>query len=106
MTLVRFRLRLLGRLELSFDDGTSVRLSTRKAGALIAYLAMTPAHTASREELATMLWGSCSDQQARQSLRQALVLLRKDLKQPDFIRSNTDRVELLSGQWWVDACEF
>ena len=107
MTLsARFRLRLLGRLELSIDDGTSVRLSTRKAGALIAYLAMAPAHTASREELATLLWGSCSDQQARQSLRQALVLLRKDLKQPDFIRSNTDRVEFLPEQWWVDACEF
>jgi DNA-binding SARP family transcriptional activator/TolB-like protein/Tfp pilus assembly protein PilF len=106
MILVRFRLRLLGRLELSIDDRTSVRLSTRKAGALIAYLAMTPAHTASREELATLLWGSCSDQQARQSLRQALVMLRKDLKQPDFIKSNTDRIELLPGQWWVDACEF
>src|SRR3954467_15273832 len=92
----RFRLRLLGRLELSIrGEAEPVRLSTRKAAALIAYLAMTPAHAASREELATLLWGSCSDQQARQSLRQALVLLRKDLKQPDFIKSNTDRIELL-----------
>jgi TolB-like protein/DNA-binding SARP family transcriptional activator/Tfp pilus assembly protein PilF len=106
MTLVRFRLRLLGRLELSIEDGTSVRLSTRKAGALIAYLATTPGQTASREELATLLWGNCSDQQARQSLRQALLVLRKDLKQPDFIRSNTDRIAFQPGQWWVDASEF
>ena len=48
-------MRLLGRLELSIDDGTPVRLSTRKAGALIAYLAMAPDQSASREKLATLL---------------------------------------------------
>jgi TolB-like protein/Tfp pilus assembly protein PilF/DNA-binding SARP family transcriptional activator len=107
MTLVRFHFRLLGRMELSIDDGaTPVRISTRKASGLIAYLAMSPAHKASREELATLLWGTCSDQQARQSLRQALVVLRKDLRQPDLATSNTDLVQFLPGQWWVDACEF
>jgi TolB-like protein/tetratricopeptide (TPR) repeat protein/DNA-binding SARP family transcriptional activator len=103
----RFRLRLLGRLELSIeDDAAPVRVSTRKAGALVAYLAMAPTHTANREELATLLWGGCSDQQARQSLRQALVLLRKDLRHPDVIKATNDRVQLLAEQWWVDACEF
>src|SRR6186997_3234916 len=80
----RIRLRLLGRLALVRGDDMPVRLSTRKAGALIAYLAMQEDQAASREELATLLWGSCSDPQARQSLRQALAFLRKDLGSPDF----------------------
>ena len=51
------RLRLLGRLVLTrAGDPAPVRLSTRKAGALIAYLAMSPDQAASREELATLLW--------------------------------------------------
>jgi DNA-binding SARP family transcriptional activator len=43
------RLRLLGRLALAFEDESApIRLSTRKAGALIAYLATSPEQTASR----------------------------------------------------------
>src|SRR5205085_7323916 len=71
----RIRLRLLGRLAISFvDQGDPIKLSTRKCGALLAYLAMSPEQTARREELAALLWGDCSEPQARQSLRQALTL--------------------------------
>jgi TolB-like protein/DNA-binding SARP family transcriptional activator/Tfp pilus assembly protein PilF len=106
--LVRIRLRLLGRFALSLagDQANSIRLSTRKAGALLAYLAMSPEQTASREELATLLWGGCFDQQARQSLRQALALLRKELGQPYFSTVNNEAVRLQAGLWSVDACEF
>src|SRR3979411_2294409 len=77
----RLHLRLLGRFALTAGEGdtTPIRLSTRKAGALLAYLAMSPDQTASREELAALLWGNCPDQPARQSLRQALASLRKEL---------------------------
>jgi DNA-binding SARP family transcriptional activator/TolB-like protein/Tfp pilus assembly protein PilF len=98
---------LLGRLTLTVgDDATPVRLSTRKSGALLAYLAMAPEHTASREELATLLWGSCSDQQARQSLRQALAFLRKELPIADCFVADTNVVRLQPGAWSVDASEF
>src|SRR5690242_8722751 len=101
------RLRLLGRLALTFgDDSTPVRLSTRKSGALLACLAMAPEQTVSREELATLLWGSCSDQQARQSLRQALASLRKELPVADCFMADTKVVRLLPGVWSIDACEF
>src|SRR4051812_38819331 len=75
------RLRLLGRFALGSGDHESapIQLPTRKTGALLAYLAMSRDYAASREELAALLWGGCSDQQARQSLRQALALLRKEL---------------------------
>jgi DNA-binding SARP family transcriptional activator len=78
----RIRIRLLGGVEVFRDDGISIpiRLSTKKVSALVAFLAMSRKQAATREELATLLWGSCSDQQARQSLRQAMVLLRKDLR--------------------------
>src|SRR5436190_19023010 len=104
--LPRIRLRLLGRMAVVHgDDPVPLRLSTRKAGALLAYLAMRPEQTASREELATLLWGSCSDQQARQSLRQALASLRKDLRGPGCLTADTELVRLQSGLWSVDAHE-
>src|SRR5436190_14511767 len=99
----RIRLRLLGRLALAHSDVPApIRLSTRKAGALIAYLAMSPEQTASREQLATLLWGSCTDQQARQSLRQALALLRKDLRSSHVFSADTAVVRLQPGLWSVD----
>jgi TolB-like protein/DNA-binding SARP family transcriptional activator/Tfp pilus assembly protein PilF len=104
---VRFRLHLLGRLELFIDDETTpTRLANRKARALLAYLAMSAGQAATREQLAALLWSNCSDQQARQSLRQSLLLLRKDLPRADFISSNSETVRLQEAQWRVDALEF
>jgi DNA-binding SARP family transcriptional activator/TolB-like protein/Tfp pilus assembly protein PilF len=101
------RLRLLGRLAISFaDQPDPIRLSTRKSGALLAYLATSPEQTARREELAALLWGGCSDQQARQSLRQALALLRKELRWPQFLSADTEVVRLQPGLWSVDAIDF
>ncbi len=105
------RLRLLGRLSLacastSTSEPTPIRLSTRKTGALLAYLGMAADHSAGREELATLLWGDCTNQQARQSLRQALVSLRKELGSADLLMADTEMVRLSPGLWAVDAREF
>jgi TolB-like protein len=54
-------------------------LSSKKARALLAYLALLPDKPHSREGLATLLWGDRMDEQARHSLRQALSALRKAL---------------------------
>jgi DNA-binding SARP family transcriptional activator/TolB-like protein len=99
-------LRLLGRFALSLDGtaATQIRLSTRKSGALIAYLAMSPEQTASREALATLLWGA--DRQARQSLRQALTLLRKELGWSHVFTADADAVRLQPGVWSIDARDF
>src|SRR5438093_13141914 len=95
----RFHLRLLGRFALTAGEGdsTPIRLSTRKAGALLAYLAMSPDQTASREELAALLWGDCLDQQARHSLRQALASLRKELGDARVFTADTKMVRLEPG---------
>lgn len=101
----RIRLRLLGQPRLTLGENPApVRLSTRKVSALVAYLAMSPDQAASREVLATLLWGSCSDQQARQSLRQALAFLRKDLGAPEYFTADAN-VRLDRALWTVDALE-
>jgi DNA-binding SARP family transcriptional activator len=104
----RIRVRLLGRLELTREGEAAgaIKLSTRKAGALVAYLAMRSDQTASREELATLLWGDCSESQARQSLRQALASLRKELQGSEFFISDNETVRLQPDLWLIDAREF
>ena len=107
MTLpARMRLRLLGRLALTGEDGLPVRLVTRKCGALLAYLATCPEQAASREQLATLLWGGCADAQARQSLRQALVLLRKELNAGELFQADKTHVRLTPGAWTIDLAAF
>jgi DNA-binding SARP family transcriptional activator/TolB-like protein len=102
------RLRLLGRFGVSALDGqsTPIQLPTRKSGALLAYLGMSRDYTASREELAALLWGDCSDQQARQSLRQALALLRKELGPSGLFTADTQLVRLDPALWSIDARDF
>jgi DNA-binding SARP family transcriptional activator/TolB-like protein/Tfp pilus assembly protein PilF len=107
MTLPVMRLRLLGRFGVAAPDdvSTSIQLPTKKTGALLAYLGMSSDYAASREELAALLWGGCTDQQARQSLRQALALLRKELASAVFM-TDTKIVRLDPASWSIDAREF
>ena len=74
-------LRLLGMFAAEANIGRPlpIALRSKKARALLAYLAMKPDYQARREELATLLWGDNPDMLARQSLRQCLISLRQDL---------------------------
>ena len=73
------RLTLFGGFSLAGADGAEVPLKSRKAKALLAYLARSPRMSRSREEIMALLWSDRGKAQARASLRQALVRLRKDL---------------------------
>jgi DNA-binding SARP family transcriptional activator/class 3 adenylate cyclase len=81
--MAKVNLALLGGLRLQTDSGEPVPLSTKKAGALLAYLALHPGQAQARPKLAALLWGDRSEAQARDSLRQALSLLRKALSRVD-----------------------
>src|SRR5436305_2298419 len=74
-------LRLLGGFAIEANVGRPIPISvrSRKARALLAYLAMKPDYRARREELATLFWGDNPDSLARHSLRQCLISLRQDL---------------------------
>jgi TolB-like protein/DNA-binding SARP family transcriptional activator len=98
-------LRLLGGYEGSFASDEALRPPTRKAWALLAYLALHPAREISRERLATLLWGERFDEQARASLRQTLYELRSALGErlADHLIANRDSIALLNDGIEVDV---
>jgi len=73
----RLRIRLFGppRVEI---DGVALHVDTRKAVALLAYLA-TSGTPHSRDALAALLWPEYDDARARSSLRRTLSVLHKAL---------------------------
>jgi len=81
MTMTSMRLELLGDLLIRSGDGALVTIGAKKSQALLAYLAMKPVQHVSREKLAGLLWSSTGPDQARQSLRQTLSTIRKELSQ-------------------------
>jgi DNA-binding SARP family transcriptional activator len=103
----------MGQLELTFlggapiirRDGQSVEVDTRKAVALLAYLAVTKsAHT--RDGLCNLLWPDYDHQHARGALRRTLSTLRKALG-ADWIETDRERVALRRGHSLrIDVDEF
>jgi len=61
-------------------NGTPLALPTRKAEALLAFLALKPGVTRRRERIAATLWARSGEAQARGSLRQTLTTIRKALQ--------------------------
>lgn len=74
-------LSLLGDFQMRGSNGTRINLSAKKSQALLAFIAIKPAQLASRDKMAGLLWSSTAPEQARQSLRQTLSTLRKELAQ-------------------------
>ena len=72
-------LELLGDFRLRSEGGALVTISAKKSQAMLAYLAVKPAQLVSRDKMASLLWSSTAPEQARQSLRQTLSTLRKEL---------------------------
>jgi DNA-binding SARP family transcriptional activator/tetratricopeptide (TPR) repeat protein len=75
----QFQLQLLGGFGLRASSCSAIAISSRKARALLAYVAMQEPMQVSRERLATLLWPDRIDRQARQNLRKCLASLRADL---------------------------
>ena len=69
-------LAVLGSFVLRMGERDVVGLP-RKTRALIAFLALRPGRPVSREVVADLFWGHTGMPQARHSLRQTLVVLRK-----------------------------
>src|SRR5215471_696763 len=99
----KFRLSLLGRFELSGPEGP-VDLPNKKLSGLLAYLACTAPAPQHREKLATLLWGSHFEVQARQNFRQGLFRLRRVLGQ-DVLLSDGEEVSLAPGAIACDATQ-
>src|SRR5262245_4759875 len=87
--MTHLKLTLLGGFEAASSSG-AISLPTKKTRALLAYCALRPGEVHQREKLATLLWGDTVEANARNSLRQALFLLRAALKQ---VRSAAFRID-------------
>ena len=100
--------RLLGGFEARLDSGQKIALSTRKAEALLAYLALAPGKARSRDQLADLLWSDRAGAQAKSSLRQALTALRRGLQEngSPVLATEGESVALDAGAVAVDVLEF
>jgi DNA-binding SARP family transcriptional activator len=72
-------LELLGDFRLRDESGALVSISAKKSQAMLAYLGMKPSALVSRDKMASLPWSSTAPEQARQSLRQTLSTLRREL---------------------------
>ena len=106
---MRIELGLLGRFAASVQGRAPavVPIAAPRLRAVLAYLAMQPAFAETRERLAALLWGDGTDKQARQSLRQCLFALRRELgPHADALVIERETVGLAPGRVAVDAREF
>ena len=71
------RIRLLGGLEVASPEDRQVRFATRKTSLLFAALVLAGRRGCRRELLSEAFWPGRGNEQARNSLRQALVDIRR-----------------------------
>jgi TolB-like protein len=101
------RLELLGGFSLSSQAQTVV-VPAKKNRALLGILALAPHCEVTRDRLAALLWSDRGEEQAKNSLRQALVTLRKDFValDADLLVSKGDRLALDRHLVTVDVVKF
>ena len=101
-------LELLGGFHARLSGGGALVLPSRKAQALLAYLALPAGRPHSRDKLMALLWGETTDTLARQSLRQTLTRLRRSLGEgaPALLTDRQDTIALAPEAVRVDALEF
>jgi DNA-binding SARP family transcriptional activator/TolB-like protein/Tfp pilus assembly protein PilF len=104
----KLRFRLLGQATIAAGDSDTVRISSQKGFALLAYLALHADRPVSRSVLADLLWSDRGEAQARQNLRQSILTLRRDLKTVHSVILQTDdqSVGLAADATEVDALQF
>jgi len=102
-------LSLLGGFHAEWSSGQNLDLASKKACALLAYLALQPGRLLhSREVLADLLWSESGPIQARASLRQAVAALRRacHAAAPGLLVVETDRIGIEEAYLQVDVHEF
>ena len=106
--MARLTITLLGDFAARIGPGPPLRLRTRKAQALLAYLALPTGETHSRDKLAALLWGDEPATRGRARLRETIFALRKALAQGghDWLQTAGDGLALSSEGVDVDVAEF
>jgi TolB-like protein/DNA-binding SARP family transcriptional activator/Flp pilus assembly protein TadD len=101
---VGLRIRLLGPVTIAID-GRPVAVTSKKARALVGYLALREGTAVARSVLTGLLWGERSEGQARASLRQTLSELRGALGKSasSSIVTGKETITWAAGSAWIDA---
>lgn len=102
--MTHLKIRLLGTPRVE-RDGRLVEFDTRKADALLAYLALT-GDQVRRDTLAALLWPDYDTSSARAALRRTLSALRKGIGET-FLEASHENIGLAHTEdIWVDALVF
>jgi DNA-binding SARP family transcriptional activator len=102
-------LELLGDFRLRTETGSLITISAKKSQAMLAFLGVKPSQLVSRDKMAGLLWSSTAPEQARQSLRQTLSTLRKELAQVSsrkILVEEGDFLSLDASLVYVDVIDF
>lgn len=104
------RIRLLGGLEVTSPEHRPVRFATRKTSLLFAALVLAGRRGHGREQLSEAFWPGRSNGQARNSLRQALVDIRRTFPASSdaavYIYGDQETVALIAGPDEADISIF
>jgi predicted ATPase/DNA-binding SARP family transcriptional activator len=99
------RIQTLGGLEITYDGQPLSGLKTRKAQALLVYLACQPDKRFSREFLQGLLWGESDKKRAAASLRQVLSGLGKGLPDGMLVLDGLEVAFSGADDSWLDLTE-
>src|SRR5690348_16170944 len=97
--MTRLRICVLGPLLVTRDDTPVTGFESDKMRALLAYLVLEADRPHRREALAALLWPEQTDAAARQSLRQALYILRQILSGILLVTRQTVQFQRASDTW-------
>ena len=105
------QIRLFGAPSITLADGSEIELSSEKARALLAYLAVEADQAHRREKLVGLLWPNFTEGSARANLRRALADLRLAIgdqqAMPPFLHITWETIQFnLASAAWVDANAF
>jgi TolB-like protein/DNA-binding SARP family transcriptional activator len=100
----KLSIRLLGGFEITGGHHAGASAVSRKAKAVLAFVALQPDRPQSRELLAALFWQNSPEAQARTNLRQTLAALRKRLGA--VLVTEGDRVAIDESLLDVDAARF
>ena len=91
------RASVFGELRLVTSAGDTVALNNRRATLILAILCLQPERSINREALARLLWPDRFDAQAKASLRQCLLDLRRSLEEIGVVGLKVTRSEVAMG---------
>jgi serine/threonine-protein kinase len=104
-----FRLEVLGRLDLTRDEGGRVLsiVNQPKRSALLAYLALEGGDgVLRRDRVIEVFWPDLEAEQARHALRQSLYVLRGSLGSQAVVSQGDDEISVAPEVVWCDAVAF